>query len=200
MVGNVGFLERRRSKLRRDESEAVLAALDRAAASDPFYATVEGQRALAAHRADVLRRTAAATWEVFGMLVLAANRELTAALVAYSKRPLVAVRLWALCLEHMDWDSEEVMLSRSALAQELGVDPRDVSQVVSELVRLKVLGRKRRDGLARYEVSPWMATHRTLTGELDAARARWPRPDFGALAPERGEVRRHHAPFVAVLP
>ena len=49
---------------------------------------------------------------------------------------MVAVELWALCFEHLRNDTGEVLLSREQMAEEVGVAPKRVSEVMSELVKI----------------------------------------------------------------
>lgn len=85
----------------------------------------------------------------------------------HSKRPLLAVRLWARLFSKLPPDSNDVQATRAELAHELGCAPRDISEVMGELEELGAVYRRKEGRGVRYFVHPKFGTH--LTG---AARER----------------------------
>ena len=85
----------------------------------------------------------------------------------HSKRPLLAVRLWARLFSKLPPDSNEVQATREELAQELGCRADHVSQIMVELEKLGAVYRRKEGRGVRYLVHPKFGTH--LTG---AARER----------------------------
>lgn len=52
----------------------------------------------------------------------------------HSKRPRIALRLWRKVFDHLDPDgSGRIVLSRNQLAELLGVSPRKITEIMSEL-------------------------------------------------------------------
>jgi CRP-like cAMP-binding protein len=102
----------------------------------------------------------------FVMLSPEQNAAVVNWLVKQSARPLVAVRLWALCFEHLDKDTGEIRRTRDQIAESLGIGADHVSQIMSELVkagaiirhRVRIAG-MRGPGAVRYFMNPRVATH-----------------------------------------
>ena len=95
-----------------------------------------------------------------------------------SARPMVAVELWALCFEHLRNDTGEVLLSREQMAEEVGVAPKRVSEVMSELVKIGAISRVRErvpgmrgSGVVRYFMNPNVATQLSGKARDDAQRS-----------------------------
>lgn len=87
-------------------------------------------------------------------------------LVEHSSRPLVAVRLWAMCFEHLRDDTGEILLSRDKIAEALHELPNNVSAIMGELEACDAIIRRREKvagmrgpGLVRYYMNPRVATH-----------------------------------------
>lgn len=115
-------------------------------------------------------------------------------LAANSRRPVVALKLWAKLFRKMS-EPGEVLTSRKELAAELGVDLSEVSRIVSSLVRQGVMRTERNGASVRYFVSPLIGTH--LSKELRAKAQRdWKLPTAGTVgfASMPGELRRRSAP------
>lgn len=173
----------RPERLRQDESARVRAVLvpfvedgfsspQLSAAAGRLIAVLDGE-------------TASVNRWSFVMLSPAQNASVVEYLVAHSERPFVAVRVWALCFEHLRMDTGEIVLGREEIAAKLGVSARDVSRVVSELVECGALSRVRERvagvrgrGVVRYFMNPSVATH--LSGKA--------RDDAQAAAPRLGVV------------
>lgn len=87
-------------------------------------------------------------------------------LAANSRRPLVAVRLWNRLFSYVDRYTGDISVSRGQLADMLGVEPKVVSEVTSELVKFGALSRRlvplagmRGRGVVRYTMNPLAGTH-----------------------------------------
>lgn len=90
-----------------------------------------------------------------------------------SKRPILAVKLWSLLFSKLPPDSNEVQADRRELARELACEPREISEVMSELEKLGAVYRRKEGRGVRYLVHPKFGTH--LTGAArDRAQAAAP--------------------------
>lgn len=83
-----------------------------------------------------------------------------------SKRPSQALDLWAACFLHLNQRTGEIMLSRGALAETVGITPKAVTAVMGELEKFGAISRKRQKmdgvrgrGIVRYFMNPNVATH-----------------------------------------
>lgn len=101
-------------------------------------------------------------------------------LARHSSRPIVAMRLWAHCFRYLDYDTGEIHQTREQLAEHLGIDPYHVSRVMSELVKMGAIIRRRErigglrgPGPVRYFMNPRVATH-LPEGVREAAQAEAP--------------------------
>ncbi len=112
----------------------------------------------AARLADGLRATTPNEW-TFVMISPAQNAAVVEWLSQNSKRPQVAVRLWARLFEVMRNDTGEIMKGREELAQRLGIEPRNLSQIMTELASINAIRRERSGRGVRYFMSPNIATH-----------------------------------------
>jgi hypothetical protein len=88
---------------------------------------------------------------------------------------LVAVRLWALCFEHLDEETGEIHYRREEIAETLRVHPDHVSEIMSELVRVGAISRRREKisglrgpGVVCYFMNPRVATHLAGTARNEA--------------------------------
>jgi hypothetical protein len=77
------------------------------------------------------------------MLSPAQNAAVVNYLAKNSSRPLVAVRLWALCFEYLDMQAGEIMLRRDEIADAVGKQPKNVSTIIGELVKCGMVSRRR---------------------------------------------------------
>lgn len=154
-------LTTRPDRLRRDQAEALRQALLPLADQMP-----DAVRAIVAH---IDRQTASKSRWTFIMLSPEQNDAVVSYLATTSTRPLVAVRLWALCFRHLHRDSGEIMLRREDLAAALGETPDHISAIMSELVAFGAISRTREAvpglkgrGMVSYFMNPKVATG--LTG------------------------------------
>jgi hypothetical protein len=128
------------------------------------------------------RRTAASNKWTFVMLSPGQNEAIVNYLIDNSKRPMQAVKIWALCFSHLNNDTGEIMLRRDEIADRLDMRPNEVSQIMGELAtRNAIITRRtqvrgmRGKGVVRYYMNPTVATH--LSGKArDLAQDAAPQP------------------------
>lgn len=118
--------------------------------------------------------------EPFAMFFTGEHRRLMRHLRHESRHPILAAELFSLCVQNMDWDTGEVLLSRPELAAEMGVKPELISRLTGELVKCRALERGYLDASGnrvrsvRYFVSARVATHHRTSAARDAAVAAAP--------------------------
>lgn len=126
--------------------------------------------------------------ELFTMVYARGYLDVVRTLRQKSVRPAVAMELLALLVHESDFDTGEIKRSRPALAAELGVSPKVVSELMGELFKLGAVERSYDDGeghrvrSVRYFLSEKIATHLKGTAR-DHARASARVLKFDALAP-----------------
>lgn len=127
------------------------------------------ERAASEIAAAIDRQTASAKRWTFVMLSPAQNAAVVRWIRENSKRPLVAVALWAELFDALRTDTGEVMLSRDELAQRIGATADHVSEIMGELEGIGAVSRRRQKvagmrgpGMVRYIMNPRVAT--CLTG------------------------------------
>ena len=98
------------------------------------------------------------TW-TFVMLSPAQNDAVVEWLSDQSKRPHVAVRLWSHLFTCMRMDTGEILKSRQELADRLGVLPRDLSSLMTELASINAVRREKHGREVRYFMNSTIATH-----------------------------------------
>lgn len=151
------------------------------------------------------QRPSKVRWE-FGMIETDLNAEVVRFLVTTSVRPAKAVHLWSICLREMDYEGE-IGFNRTQLADELGVSPKVVSTLMSELCRCEALMRRPEDDAGhrgrtvRWSVNPRLATRKKRAAR-DEAQKSAPLLKFPAFTVidggnRRGE-RRSYAARVAL--
>src|SRR3954447_12343684 len=120
----------------------------------------EGLDADAAGRivAAIDRETAAEKGWTFVQLNAAQNAFVVGQLLAHSRRPRLAAKLWAELFLHLRLDTNEIVLSREGLAKAVGAHPDHVSAVMSELERIGAIGRQRDGRGVRYFLNPRIGT------------------------------------------
>ncbi|WP_228124486.1 hypothetical protein, partial [Gluconobacter vitians] len=126
------------------------------------------------------RQTASRKRWTFVMLSPEQNAIVVDYLAEHSKRPLTALRVWALCFKHLRTDTGEILLNREEIAEKIGQPSRTISEIMSELVAFKAISRTRKKlggmkgpGMVHYFMNPNVATH--LTGsERDVAQEEAP--------------------------
>jgi CRP-like cAMP-binding protein len=116
------------------------------------------------------RQTAAQEGWTFVMISAEQFGAVVEWLARNSARPMLAVRLWTLLLQHLCRDTCEIGLDRAGLAEQLGCTPQHVSSIITELEGIGAVQRRvgkreaGRRGAApmRYFLNPRVGTH--LTG------------------------------------
>lgn len=124
------------------------------------------QRAVGQIVATIDQQTASENGWTFVMLSPADNDRVVEWLARNSKRPQIAMRLWAKLFRHLDRDTGEVLQSRDELADALGVKSDHVSEIMGELARIGAISSQRvripgmrGPGVARYFMNPRIGTH-----------------------------------------
>lgn len=110
--------------------------------------------AFAAHVAD----PEAERW-IFAMISPVQNAAVVRWLGEHSSRPQAAVRLWAEVLTALRPDTGEILLSRLDLAQRLGIEPQNLSRLMTELASINAIRREKTGRTVRYFLNPNIATH-----------------------------------------
>lgn len=115
------------------------------------------------------RKTAARNGWTFVMLSPSQNAAVVSYLAEHSDRPVVAMRLWAMCFEHLRNDTGEIMLRRDEIAEKLKEEPGTISRIMGQLEQIGAIIRRRErvggmrgPGLVRYFMNSVVGTH--LTG------------------------------------
>ncbi|MEZ7138023.1 MULTISPECIES: hypothetical protein [Komagataeibacter] len=83
---------------------------------------------------------------------------------ATSKRPMKAIRVWALLFDHLMPHTGQIMLTRDEIAEKIGQRPQEISQIMNELVRFGAIFSKREKvpgmrgpGIVRYFMNKHVA-------------------------------------------
>lgn len=107
------------------------------------------------------QRTISALGWPFIMLSPQQNEAVLDYLSDHSTQPKLAVKLWGKLFTAVRMDTGEICLSRSEIAEKLGVEPRNVSTIMTELESVNAITRRRVGRGVRYYMNPNIATHRT---------------------------------------
>ena len=110
----------------------------------------------------------------FVMLSPAQNSEVVDWLAENSKRPLAAVKLWGRLFKHMRMDTGEILLPRTKLAEAIGVAPKNLSSIMTELEGINAIRRERDGRRVRYFMNPNVATHAAGPARAEAQRGAGP--------------------------
>ena len=106
----------------------------------------------------------------FVMLSPDQNRAVVSWLRQHSNRPMAAMALWAECFTAIRNDTGEICLTRAELADRVGINNQNTSQIMTELENVGAINRKRDGRRVRYFMNPNVGTH--LTGRArDKAQA-----------------------------
>lgn len=71
---------------------------------------------------------------------------------------MAAVRLWAECFTGIRMDTGEIVIPRSELADRVGIAPRGVSEIMTELESINAISRVREGRGVRYFMNPNVGT------------------------------------------
>jgi hypothetical protein len=96
---------------------------------------------------------------MFAMISPTQNFAVLEWLRKHSKRPQVAVSVWGLLLTALRPDTGEILLSRAQIAEKIGVLPRDLSSIMTELASINAVRREKEGRKVRYFLNPSIATH-----------------------------------------
>lgn len=170
---NVARLKTHKDRLQEDQADLLKQALLPFAESDGAMRDAVGRLYVQINR---LTTPAPGTTEPFVMIRPAQNAAVVDWLEANSKRPMKAMRVWALLFDHLMPHTGQIMLTREEIAKKVGIRADDVSEIMRELVgfgaifsvREKVAG-MRGPGLARYYMNRHVAEvgSRATQAELD---------------------------------
>lgn len=104
------------------------------------------------------RENAASNGWSFVMLGPSQNRTVVLWINEHAKRPRVSAALWAEFFCHLRRDTGEIVMTRTAMAQAVGVAPRTVSEVLSELLGMGALIRCQQGRFVRWFMNPRVGT------------------------------------------
>ena len=143
-------LSAERAKKRREEARQIVQQVRRLGLDPETLAKIDD--AAKAHA------KSSENW-IFVMLSPAQNAEVINWLHSHSKRPLKATMVWARLLEHLRMDTGEIMVTRQELAERVGLAPRTLSEVMTELASINAIRREKEGRNVRYFLNPHIATH-----------------------------------------
>ena len=93
------------------------------------------------------------------MLQPAQNAAVVRWLRVHSKRPQAAAALWAELFTAVHPSTHEIMLTRADIAARVGIDPMHVSRIMTELVSIDAIVRRKEGRRVVYSMNPNVATH-----------------------------------------
>jgi hypothetical protein len=134
-------------------------------------------------RARLEQAAAAEAGDTFVMISAEQFSAVNDYLAERSATPVVAMRLWARIIGHLDRQTGEILLSRSELAKLVGTRPDEISRIMGELAEINAVFRHREpaNGPVTYLLNPRVGTHlpgpaRKLA-QRDAPKLVFVRPD-----------------------
>ena len=93
------------------------------------------------------------------MLHASQNAAVNRWLREHSKRPIAAMALWSELFTAVHSGTGEVLMGREDLAARVGIDPKNVSSIMSELASINAIKRRKDGRKVRYFMNPNVATH-----------------------------------------
>lgn len=158
---NVTRLKTQKDRLQEDQADLLKQALLPFADVDPTMRDVVGRLYVHINR---LTTPDPGTTEPFVMIRPAQNAAVVNWLEENSKRPMKAMRVWALLFDHLMPHTGQIMLTREEIAEAVGIEANNVSQIMNELVKFgavfsereKVAG-MRGPGFVRYYMNKHVA-------------------------------------------
>lgn len=108
--------------------------------------------------------------EPFIMMQPAQNAAVVRWLRQHSKRPQAATALWAELFTVVHPSTHEILLSREELAERVGVEPRNISSMMTELVKINAIMRRKEGRRVIYSMNPNVGTHIPTPEARSAAR------------------------------
>jgi len=98
------------------------------------------------------------TW-TFIMISPEQNLAVVNWLTSKSKRPLNAVKLWALLFDNVHKETGKIMLSRLEMADKISVHPNNISAIMTELESINAILKKKDGRGVIYYMNPNVANH-----------------------------------------
>lgn len=95
----------------------------------------------------------------FVMISPAQNKAVVDWLARNSRRPIAAVRLWATLFGQLRMDTGEILLRRAKLAEAIGIAPKHLSEIMTELESINAIRRERDGRRVRYFMNANVAAH-----------------------------------------
>lgn len=171
---NVTRLKTQQDRLQEDQADLLKQALLPFADTDPTMRDVVGRLYVHINR---LTTPDPGTTEPFVMIRPAQNAAVVNWLEENSKRPMKAMRVWALLFDHLMPHTGQIMLTREEIAESVGIEANNVSQIMSELVKFgaifsereKVAG-MRGPGFVRYYMNKHVAEVGSRSSQDELAR------------------------------
>ena len=102
--------------------------------------------------------TASENGWTFIMLGPAQNAAVATWLADNSKRPKAAMKLWATLFTGLRMDTGEIMLTRTKIADQIGIKPFDVSRIMTDLEKIGAISRRYEGRAVRYFMNPNVGT------------------------------------------
>ncbi len=131
--------------------------------------------------------------EAFIMLSPKQNRAVVNHLLKNSKRPMVAVELWAICFEHLYPDTGQILATQDELAKMVGDTPSHVSSIMGELEKFGAIFKKRvritgvrGPGMVTYYMNPHVAEYGSRRSAEEIAQI--PLPGFEPTVIQGGKT------------
>ena len=97
--------------------------------------------------------------EPFIMLQPAQNAAVVRWIAKNSKRPMNASQLWAELFTAAHPSTGDILLTRAELAARLGLEPRTISELMTELAGINAITRRKEGRRVIYAMNPNVATH-----------------------------------------
>lgn len=103
------------------------------------------------------------------------HRELMRYLARCNRRT-AAIALWGSVPQFMDWETGEILASRSELAEDAGITQKLVSEIFGDWVKIGLMGRfrDRHTGRYRYLLNPNFGTHQPKAPDREMNQKSWP--------------------------
>ncbi|MDI2113960.1 replication/maintenance protein RepL [Commensalibacter nepenthis] len=98
------------------------------------------------------------TW-TFIMISPEQNLAVVNWLTSKSKRPLNAVKLWALLFDNVHRETGQIMLTRQEIADELKIQSANVTRIMTELESINAIFKKKNGRGVVYYMNPNVANH-----------------------------------------
>jgi len=109
----------------------------------------------------------------FVMINAEQNKLVVNWLTINSKRPLNAVRLWALLFDNIHRETGQIMLTRQEMAKEVNIHANSISTIMSELESINAIIKEKEGRGVTYYMNPNVGTHLSQE-DRDKARTKAP--------------------------